>query len=310
MHPVTQNILITGAEGFLGSNLIDFLMHNTNHKIFSISKNKIYADYPPERFVSIKHNLLNSFSDDLKIELKEINYIIHLAGSSDVERSRQYPVESIKNNVIVTTNLLEFARVNTSKLKQFLFFSTAEVFGPSKNNKRFKESDAYTPHSPYAVTKAAAQEMCLSYFRTYDLPVAITHVMNTYGKSQAENKFIPKMTKMISNGEKVFLHANNGPSQRNYLHVQDICDAILFLMNKATVGERYNIVSDTDTNNLEIAKMIAKILNRKLEYELIAPTRERKHYALSLLDGSKLRDLGWRPKVPMEVGLREFINNE
>tara|TARA_R110000744_G_scaffold160108_1_gene276362 strand:- start:235 stop:582 length:348 start_codon:yes stop_codon:yes gene_type:complete len=115
---------------------------------------------------------------------------------------------------------------------------------------------------------------------------------------------------MISNGEKVFLHANNGPSQRNYLHVQDICDAILFLMNKATVGERYNIVSDTDTNNLEIAKMIAKILNRKLEYELIAPTRERKHYALSLLDGSKLRDLGWRPKVPMEVGLREFINNE
>ena len=304
------SILITGGSGFLGSNLIEFFILNTDYRIFSISREEIEVDHPPERFISVKHDLSNPLAGDLKAKLGEVEYIIHLAGSSDVKKSVEFPVDTFKNNVITAINLLEFARLNIPELKQFLFFSTAEVFGPSEDNKKFKEDDRHNPHSPYAASKSAAQEICLSYFRSYELPVLITHVMNIYGKFQVKDKFISKMIRMISSGEKVSLHASGGPDKRNYLHVQDICDSIFFLMRNGTAGEKYNIVSETDTDNLEIAMIISKILNKDLNYKLVRPTPGHKHHTLSLLDGSKLREMGWKSKIPLETGLRDFINNE
>ena len=307
---MTKSVLITGGSGFLGSNLIEFFVLNTDYKIFSISRRKIKSDYPSERFTSIKHDLLRPLDGDLKAKLSKVEYIIHLAGSSDVENSARAPAETYKNNVITTINLLEFARLNVNKIKQFLFFSTAEIFGPSEDSRKFKESDRYNPCSLYAASKIAAQEICFTYSKFYDLPLIVTYVMNIYGKSQIKNKFISKMIKMISKEEKVFLHANSGPDKRNYLHVQDICDSILFLMNNGVAGEKYNIVSEEDTDNLEIATIISKIFDKKLNYELVKPSEKYEHHTLSLLDGSKLKKMGWKSKIPLESGLRNFIKNE
>ena len=192
-------------------------------------------------------------------------------------------------------------------LKQFLFFSTAESFGPSYDNRQFKEIDRSNAQSPYAATKAAAAEMCKMYFNVFSIPTVITYVMNVYGKNQAANKFIPKMVNLISKEEEVVLHANSGPDKRNYLHVDDVSSAICFLITNGVAGENYNIISDCYTNNLEIATIISNILQKELKFELAA---SNKHHTRSLLDGTKLTDLGWRSKISLETGLRKYIKND
>jgi len=304
---MSQKILITGTQGFLGSNLIEFLYEYTDYKIYSISRTKIDKEYNSNRFVSIEHDLLNPLSDDLVPVLSDMDYVIHLAGSSNVQRSLESPFETFQNNVFVTAQLLEFVRKHIKDLKQFLFFSTAESFGPSYDNRQFKEIDRSNAQSPYAATKAAAAEMCKMYFNVFSIPTVITYVMNVYGKNQAANKFIPKMVNLISKEEEVVLHANSGPDKRNYLHVDDVSSAICFLITNGVAGENYNIISDCYTNNLEIATIISNILQKELKFELAA---SNKHHTRSLLDGTKLTDLGWRSKISLETGLRKYIKND
>ena len=304
---MSHKVLITGTQGFLGSNLIEFLYTYTDYKIYSISRTKICKNYSSDRFVSIEHNLLNPLGSDLISTLSEVDYIIHLAGSSNVQRSLENPFETFQNNVFITTQLLEFVRRHIKGLKQFLFFSTAESFGPSYDLEHFKETDKSNALSPYAATKVAASEMCKMYFNVFKVPTIVTYVMNVYGKNQESNKFIPKMVDLISKEELVVLHANNGPDKRNYLHVDDISDAIHFLIANGTAGENYNIVSDRYTDNLEIATIISDILQKRLKFELEA---SNKHHTLSLLDGTKLAEMGWYPKISLERGLRKYINND
>ena len=303
---MSQKILVTGTQGFLGSNLVEFLYSYTDYKIYSISRTKITKEYTSDRFVSIEHDLLNPLGDDLVLMLSDVDYVVHLAGSSNVQRSLENPYETFQNNVIITTQLLEFVRKHIKNLKQFLFFSTAESFGPSYGIRQFKETDRSNALSPYAATKAAAAEMCKMYFNVFKVPTVVTYVMNVYGKNQALDKFVPKMVNLISKEELVILHANNGPDKRNYLHVDDISDAIHFLIVNGVAGENYNIISDRYTDNLEIATIISNILQKELKFELASSNN---HHTLSLLDGTKLTDIGWRPKISLETGLRKYINN-
>tara|TARA_R110000824_G_scaffold28264_14_gene95250 strand:- start:2133 stop:3047 length:915 start_codon:yes stop_codon:yes gene_type:complete len=301
-----RRVLITGGEGFVGSNLIEYLLKNTNYKIYSISRNLI-KKYQSDRFVSIAHDMLKEFNDIHVLQLKDIDYIVHLAGASCVGNSFLNPLKTIKDNIILTSNFLEFARLNMLKLKKILFLSTAESFGPSWKNNKFKEEDCYSPHSPYAATKAAISEICIGYNKSYNLPVIVIHVMNIYGKNQSENKFIPKIIKMIQEEKTIVLHANDGPDVRNYLHIDDICDAITYLLINGRSGEKYNLISDAYTNNLEISSIIAKIMNKKLKYNLVSSDR---HHTLTLLDGKKIRDLGWSSSIPLQKGLEMVINEE
>ena len=301
---MSQKIMVTGAQGFLGSNFVDYLYNHTDYKIYAVSRSTIDKFYPADRFVPIVQDLLSPMDDYILNSLAEIDYIVHFAGSSDVQRSVLYPMETFHNNVVMTATLLEFARTNIKNLRQFIFFSTAEVFGPSKNSKKFTEDSVINPRSPYAATKAAAGEMCKMFYTSYNVPAIITYVMNVYGKNQSNDKFIPKIIQKISNDETIELHANSGPDQRNYLHVDDICDAILFIMRNGQVGCDYNIVSDRYSDNLEIAELIARVLQKDLKFELQSSD---KHHTLSLLDGTRLTKLGWKPKIPLEIGLRKFI---
>ena len=236
-----EKVLVTGTQGFLGSNFVDFLYTQTDYTIYAISRTKMETDYNPQRFISISHDLLNPIEEPLTSQLSEMDYVVHFAGSSDVQTSLRKPLEAFQNNVTMTAQLLEFVREHMKSVRQFLFFSTAEVFGPSKGNNKFTEEDRVNPQGPYAATKSAAGDICSMYYSIYGIPTVLTFVMNVYGNNQSDNKFIPKIIKKIKNDETVILHANSGPDKRNYLHVDDISEAVLFLMLNGTAGSKYNM---------------------------------------------------------------------
>jgi nucleoside-diphosphate-sugar epimerase len=304
---MTSKILVTGASGFLGRNLLEYLYENTDFKICAMSRSSIEESYPSNRFSSLLQDLSCPIEDSMVEILSDVEYIIHLAGSSDVKLSLEYPVDAFNNNVVATINMLEFANRHIPNLRKFIFFSTAEVFGPSKEGERFKEIASKSPKNPYAFTKYAAEQMCRMYSKVYQIPLIVTYAMNVYGKNQSKHKFIPKMIRKISNDEVVTLHANPMPDKRNYLHVDDVSSALNFVIINAPVGEDYNIVSDVETNNLEIAIAISNFLGVKLKFELKSSAT---HHTKSILCNHKLKTLGWSPKVPLHSGLGRYINDK
>ena len=301
---MTSKILVTGAGGFLGSNLLDHLYNKTNFNICALSRSFVDKPFSPNRFDLILQDLTLPMDPSVKAILSDVQYIIHLAGGSDVKKSLKDPIQSFNNNVVATANLLEYSRKNMPNLQKFIFFSTAEVFGPSMENKRFNEGSSKAPCNSYAYTKLAAEEVCRMYANVYHLPLIVTYTMNVYGKNQANHKFVPKIINKISNNDVVTLHANLGPDKRNYLHVDDVSSALEFLIKKAPPGEDYNIVSDVETDNLEIAEIIATTLRTKLKFELKSSSV---HHTRSILCNSKLKNLGWKPKISLRIGLRKYI---
>lgn len=305
-----KTILVTGSKGFVGSNLVTYLLERTEFNIICISRSKMDLDKYQDRLISIEHDLTEKIPvTELEI-LQKVDYIVHLAGSSCVKTSYEQPLDTIIDNVSLTTNLLDFARSNIPDLKKFLVLSTAEVFGPSKDKYRFKEQDEHNPKSPYALTKSLIGQICHLYYDLYGVPIIVSNIMNIYGKNQKDNKFIPLVARLIKNKEKVSLHASEGPDKRNYLHVDDINSAIIFLLSKGSEGQSYNVVSDKYTDNLEISIMISDLLNRQLDYILVKPQTKNLHHTLSLLDGNKMKELGWSETIDLKEGLRRVLEDE
>jgi dTDP-glucose 4,6-dehydratase len=220
------------------------------------------------------------------------------------------PLEFVYDNVVGTANLLEFARTKTKDLKFFLYFSTDEVFGPAPDGVYYKEWDRYNSGNPYSATKAGGEELCLAYQNTYKMPIAITHTMNVFGIRQHPEKYIPLLINKINNGEKVFIHSNPAKTKagsRFYINTEDVADAVMFLMDNFESGEKYNIVGSAEIDNLELAKMVAEILDKELIYEMVDFHSSRPGHDLRYaLDGEKMQKLGWVPKQSIRERL-EFV---
>ncbi len=310
-HRVSK-FLITGGAGFLGASLIDYLLKKTNYEIISIERpNRQSKFHNNDRVKIVYHDLCNPLENDQIKNVADIEYIIHFASLTDIETSIKNPESFVINNVLGTTHLLEFARKSTPRLKRLLYFSTAEIFGRASIGEVLNEDSPIEAHSPYAATKVGAQEMCLSYKNIFNLPVVIVYVMNTFGPLQPKEKYIPLLVKKIIRGEKVAIHLNKNataPNRRNYLYVDDLCDAILFLNNHATVGEKYVVASPEESDNLKIAQIVASLLDKELNYELVK--QKRNSLALPRLSGKKLYELGWRPEKTLKEGLEEFIKQK
>ena len=212
------------------------------------------------------------------------------------------------DNITGITNLLEYTR-RQKKIKKVLHISTAEVFGPSKNNQYFKEHDCFNPKSPYAVSKICAQKLCDFYKEYYGIPITTTYTMNTFGRRQPYNKYIPLLIEKIYNEKTVEIHHSSDQSQihqRNYLHVDDVCSAILYLIKNENLNENYNIISEEYVNNLQVAQTIASILDKELKYKLVEPLNKQQ-YTLSHLCGEKIRNLGWKQNKNLYRGLADHI---
>ena len=220
-------------------------------------------------------------------------------------------MEFVMDNVVGTCNILEYSRLHCKDLKLFLYFSTDEVFGAAPEGVVFNEDSRFRAGNPYAATKAAGEELCVAYENTYMMPIIITHTMNIYGPRQHPEKFIPLVINKVLKNESIEIHSNpdlTKASRRCYLHSKDACAAIMFLMNNHKVGEKYNIVYEEESDNLDLAKSIAEIIGKPLKYKLIDPkkTRPRHDFRYSL-SGEKMKKMGWSPQVDLHSGLKQTV---
>ena len=314
--------LVTGGAGFIGHHLVRHLLDMgwdvTSLDRLDVSGNclrlaEILQGAPTDmrnRFHQHWHDLRSEINPLVEQQLGPFSHIFHLAAASHVDRSIADPLSFVFDNVVGTCNLLNFAR-RQKELSSFLLFSTDEVFGTAERGQAFREWDRYRATNPYSATKAAAEELGLSFSNTYGLPVVVAHVMNTYGIRQHPEKFIPKTIRAILLQEPLPLHTskNGEMGTRFYVHVEDVVRAVEFLARQGKAGEKYNIVGPREVANLELAQFIADCVGRPLQYELTPTDANRPgHDWRYALDGSVMQGLGFNHRRIIEESLPDIVN--
>jgi len=321
-----MKIIVTGGCGFIGHHFVEHVHKNTDWDIIIIDKLS-YASNGFERLrdtETINDNSKNSrvkvFTSDLILPLSDglikeigtdVDYIVHMAAETHVDNSIKDPKLFIKNNIDSTFNLLEYARNYLPNLKTFFYFSTDEVFGPALGNTLYKEWDRHKPTNPYSASKSAAEQICVAYENTYKTPLMIVNVMNAFGERQHVEKFIPLCIKKIMNNEKIYIHSypdKKTSGTRFYIHGRNIAEAVLFLIKNGKIGEKYNISGEREVSNLEMAQMIAKIMHKELDYEMVDFHSDRPGHDLRYgLDGTKLFEMGFKLPLNFEESLRKTV---
>ncbi len=324
-----KKILITGAAGSIGVNMVSHILDNTDwevivldsfrHKGYRDRINRIIKDDPSRklRIRQFQHDLVCPISPEMIKEIGKVDHILHLAALSDVFFSVENPVYTIQNNVNSTIMMLEYARI--AKPETFIYFSTDEVGGAVEKGDAHKEWAIHKPSNAYSASKAASEDICYAYWRSYDVPVIITNTMNNFGFMQSGSKFPVMVQKKLDAGEVVTIHGNEHEiGTRFYIDSRISAEAILFIIGLGAyhhkIGvvdelSRYNIVGEKAISNLELAQTIADLMGKKLTYKLQDfhsdnPAHDI-HYGL---DGTKLANLGFKPSKDLETCLAEVID--
>lgn len=315
-----MNVLITGGAGFIGSHIIEHIIRCTKWYVVCIDKLSYSSKgwerlkdsglYTNPRVKCLTWDLAIPLSDGMITEIGDIHIIIHMAAETHVDKSISDPVHCIKNNVMSTTYILEYAR-SLKNLKVFQYFSTDEIFGPAPHGVNFKEWDPHRPTNPYSASKAASEDICLAYQNTYKLPIIITNLMNVFGERQYVEKFVPLVIKKVLNDEVVDIHTENDgltPGSRFYIHARNVASAVYFILQNGIPGEKYNITGEKEVDNLEMAQKISFIIGKPLKYNLINHHENRPgHDTRYALDGSKLFAMGWTLPVTFEQSLEKTV---
>lgn len=318
-----MNLLVTGGFGFIGSNFIKkFINDKKINRIINIDCPSRYnSAAKKENLKEIKDNNKYYFYDcwleglDHPLEYKRfiqilkehnITHIIHFAAETHVDNSILDPRRFIQSNIIGTFNLLEICREFSSI--RFHHISTDEVYGSLGTDGKFTEMTCYAPNSPYSASKASSDMLVRAYFHTYKIPVTISNCSNNYGPNQHEEKFIPVVIKSILNNKKIPVYGN-GKNIRDWIFVEDHCEAVFEILQNGKLGETYNVGGDCEKTNLEIIENICSILEVKSE-DFISFVEDRKgHDFRYAIDNSKIiEDLKWWPKTPFEYGLKQTID--
>ena len=330
-----KRVLITGGAGFIAHHLIYYLLKNTDWEIISLDRldysgnlnrlNDILSEFSEKQKSRIKvvyHDLKSEINPWITKEIGKVDIILHLAAGSHVDRSIDFPMEFVLDNVVGTANILEYARkINQFQdLERFVYFSTDEVFGPAPKGIDYKENDRYNSTNPYSASKAGGEELSVAYENTYGLPVYITHTMNVFGERQHPEKFIPMCIKKIRDGELVTIHSDKTkkiPGSRHYIHAEDVAEAIYFILtnnleNKVDFGgakcPKFNIVGSEELNNLELAKIIADSQGKELNYEMVDFHSSRPGHDLRYsLSGEKLKQSGWQPSIKLTERIKQVV---
>lgn len=316
---MVKNVLITGGCGFIGSNLAKYLLEHTDYNIYIIDKLN-YSTKGLERVKEILNNsrikiitwdLVLPISEGIQTLLKDINIVLHLAAESHVDSSIANAPECIHNNVMSTVYILEYAKT-LKNLDFFFLFSTDETYGNLEQGAvLFTEESRHNPRNPYSASKSASEMIGLSYANTYSIPYMSVNCMNVYGNTQHVEKFIPKVMSFLLEDKTIPIHCypdGKTAGTRFYIHVDDVAKAVLFLIQNGKIGETYNIAGQIEIDNLSLAKLIAKIMNKELKYEMSIFDKSRLGHDLSYgLNGDKLSKLGFQIQRNFEETLRKVI---
>jgi len=317
-------ILVTGGAGFIGSNYLNlFVPRYSQHTFINLDKLTYAANLLNlERVSSLPNYLLEEgdIADYERVESIFQRYdpdlVVHFAAESHVDRSILGPAEFMRSNIMGTFCLLEACRKywTNKENKLFQLVSTDEVYGSLGDKGFFTEKTAYDPSSPYSASKAAADHLARAYFRTYGLPVVITNCSNNYGPYQFPEKLIPLMILNALEGKALPVYGK-GANVRDWLYVEDHCEALWTVAERGKQGETYNIGGNNEWKNIDIVHKICETLAAEVgkvpqDFEkLITFVQDRPGHDLRYaIDASKIkRELGWEPKETFESGLRKTI---
>ena len=304
-----NKILITGAAGFIGSHVYDhFSELYPNASIIVLDKMTYAANIKniPSVLTNENHTLIVGDLVDLDTCLKATlgaDLVIHLAAESHVDNSFNNSIIFSKSNELGTHTLMEACKQN--KVKKIIHVSTDEVYGENID-KAYIESDRLNPTNPYSASKAAAEMIVKSYHTSFKLPVIIVRANNIYGIRQFPEKIIPKFILRCINDEALEIHGD-GKNLRHYLSASDFANAIELLNNKGELGAAYNIASDLELSNIEVADLISsKFPNKsiKINYVSNRPFNDSRY----AVNDEKLRNLGWSPKRSLVDDIPEIID--
>lgn len=306
-----MKILVTGGAGFIGSHFIEHILNNhPDYKILNLDNLSYCADL--NNLNTIENNpgyefIKGDITDSKTVNdcAKNIDVIVNFAAQTHVDNSIASPKIFFETNVLGTFNLLEAAKNNN--IKKFIQISTDEVYGDSKFSETFFENSRLKPNNPYSASKASADLMCRSYYKTYKLPIIITRSSNNFGPRQYQEKLIPFFISKLLKNEKIPLYGN-GLQKRDWLFVKENIKAIDLVLHKGKVGEIYNICANCEKTNLEITKIILKELNKS--ENLIKHTKDRLSHDLNYkMNCDKIfNDTGWKNSSNFDLEITNTIN--
>ena len=317
-----NKIIITGGSGFIGGNLVNYFLKK-NYLVINIDKlsysgiNYNMSNINKKNYFFIKSDINNKKKVIAALNKFKPSVIFNLAAETHVDRSIDGPAPFIHSNINGVFNLLEAIRYYNKKSKKkvkLVHISTDEVYGDILDNfKRADENYPYKPSSPYAASKASADHLVKSYIRTYNFPAIISNCSNNYGPRQFPEKLIPKLIFNILNNKPLPIYGK-GLNSREWIYVEDHCRALEILSKKGKIGENYNIGSNVDLTNIELTKLILKIIRGKLskigKRVKIKFVKDRPgHDIRYALNSRKIqKKLKWKAFIKIHEGLSETID--
>ena len=310
-----KNILITGGAGFIGSNFVNLMVKKYGDKYNYIVYDKMtYAANienlkPSEgKYTLVKADICDLEKNIETLKKYEIDAVVHFAAESHVDNSIKRPLTFTETNVMGTHALIEACKNvwGEGSPNKFVHVSTDEVYGSLGKNGYFTETSPIKPNSPYSASKASSDLIVFAYGETYKMNVSVTNCSNNYGPNQHHEKLIPHMISLALKDEKLPVYGE-GLNVRDWLYVEDHCEAIDIILHKGKKGERYNIGGHNEKQNIEIVKLILKRLGKP--ESLIAHVEDRKgHDVRYAIDPTKLKnEFGWEPKTMFKDGIVKTI---
>jgi dTDP-glucose 4,6-dehydratase len=324
-----RRVLVTGGAGFIGSNLVHYLLDHSDVSIVNLDSLTYAADRAhldgadPSRHLLVEGDIRDGALVARLLREHRIDTVLHLAAESHVDRSITGSAPFIETNIVGTFTLLEAARRywldeggpdGARGSVRFHHVSTDEVYGDlGPDDPAFTEQTPYHPSSPYSASKAASDHLVRAWGRTYGLPFTLSNCSNNYGPRQHDEKLIPTVLRSCRDRRKIPVYGR-GENVRDWLHVRDHAGALWFIVRRGVNGETYNIGADNEWKNLDLVRLLTRVWARvagddpaEIEALIGFVTDRPGHDRRYAIDGRKLAGLGWRAKVGFEEGLEETV---